>query len=90
MEFHKGVSYGAFPPRGAARFGAGREGAVLLRSVMARFHRGVRVGTVRVVRERYRSGRLRVTFPPPTVPLWWAGFKPDGDSRGGYVSIVIS
>ena len=27
---------GAFPPRGAGRFGAGREGAVLLRSVTCR------------------------------------------------------
>ena len=94
---------------------------------MARFHHGVRVGLVRVGRERYCSGRLRVAvtrrgyasrlrvavtrcgyasrlrvaFPTPTVPLWragfkltvpllWAGFKPDGDGRGGYVSIVIS
>ena len=73
----------------------------LLITLMVHFHRGVRVGSVRVVRERYCSGRLRVTFPPPTVPLWWAGFKPtvplwwagfkpDGDSRGGYVSIVTS
>ena len=54
--------------------------------IMARFHHGVRVG-----RERYCSGRLCAAFPPRTVPLWWAGFKPDGASRrGGYISIVIS
>ena len=28
--------YGAFPPAGAGRFGAGREGAVLFRSVTCR------------------------------------------------------
>ena len=52
--------------------------------VMPLFHRRVRVGSVWVVRERYCSGRLRLAFPPPTLPLWWAGFKPDRDSRGGY------
>ena len=31
-----GVYNGAFPLRGAGRFGAGREGAVLLRSVTCR------------------------------------------------------
>ena len=30
------LANGAFPPRGAGRFGAGREGAVLLRSVTCR------------------------------------------------------
>ena len=38
--------------------------------LMARFHRGVRVGPVWVGREWYCSGRLHVVFPPPTVPLW--------------------
>ena len=33
---HQQPSNGAFPPWGAGRFGAGREGAVLLRSVTCR------------------------------------------------------
>ena len=53
---------------------------------MSPFHLRVPVGSVWVVRERYFSGRLHVGVPPPTAPLWWAGFKPDGDSHGSYGS----
>ena len=36
---------------------------------MPLFHRRVWVGSVRVGRGRCCSGRLRIAFPPPTVPL---------------------
>ena len=58
------VSNGAFPPRGAGRFGVGREGAVLLRSVTC-----------------------RVSTADSTLMVG-AGFKPDVNSRGGYVAMI--
>ena len=60
---------------------------------MARFHQAVRLGPVRLGAlgvVLLGAAELRLAFPPPTVgyPCGRAGFKPGGDSRGSYVSIV--